>query len=354
MTDIEKWWQENKAQLWSFWQGYKEFQKSGETPLDSYYAMRNLYVKTNGWFNDIFQRLYSINHPAKPIKSFRNSFMCDVTASDVRAAVKGLDKNGYYIFPDRIPENYIDELVKFSMQNPTILQSDDHTAETNNVFFDPENLVATNYRFTQEQVINNETAQAIMADPVLLSVVQNYFRSQAMYCNVHMWWTTPYRCNEPSSTLAQLFHYDMDRFKFLNFFIYLTDVNTNNGPHCFIRTSHRRKPAALLEDRRFQDSEIKAHYDDADHIEITGKRGTIMAVDGRGFHKAKVPTQGNRLIFLISMSSSLFGQNYTRVPLQVKNPMLGEAISRDKELCSAYNVSYQAKEQSNKVLVPSR
>ena len=33
---------------------------------------------------------------------------------------------------------------------------------------------------------------------------------------------------------AQMFHFDMDRPKWLKFFIYINDVNEKNGPHFFI------------------------------------------------------------------------------------------------------------------------
>jgi len=79
-----------------------------------------------------------------------------------------------------------------------------------------------------------------------------------------------------------------------------------------------------------------------------------MAVDGRGFHKAKMPTQGNRLILLVSMASSLFGQDYGRTQLQVKDSALSEAVKRDAKLCSAYDLSYELSEATKKVLTATR
>lgn len=121
-----------------------------------------------------------------------------------------------------------------------------------------------------------------------------------------MWWSTP-ALKEPSSEAAQLYHFDMDRIKFLKFFIYLTDVTPSTGPHCFVAGSHRRKPAALLRDGRFQDHELERHYAPERFVEITGPKGTVLAADTRGFHKGKPLETGSRLIFQVEFAVNMFG-----------------------------------------------
>src|SRR2546422_398896 len=74
-----------------------------------------------------------------------------------------------------------------------------------------------------------------------------------------MWWTTS-RGPGDFSSAAQKFHYERDRFFFLNFFVYLTDVTTDPVPHVFVRGSHRRKPEQLRDDRRFEDEEITSCF----------------------------------------------------------------------------------------------
>ncbi len=96
---------------------------------------------------------------------------------------------------------------------------------------------------------------------------------------VAMWWTTPSR--EGSSAAAQQFHFDLDRLQFLKVFVYLTDVGPENGPHEFVRGSHRHLPVALRADRRFSDEEVLEHYGAEDRISVTGARGTIFVADTR-------------------------------------------------------------------------
>jgi hypothetical protein len=123
-----------------------------------------------------------------------------------------------------------------------------------------------------------------------------------------MWWSLP--GSKPGSKAAQMFHFDMDRIKFLKFFLYLTDVDEHNGPHSYIAGSHRRLPRALREDRRLTDAEVYAQYPPEKRIEIKGPRGTLCAVDTRGLHKGKQLVRGNRLIFQMEFAINLFGKYY--------------------------------------------
>ena len=122
----------------------------------------------------------------------------------------------------------------------------------------------------------------------------------------------PYR-ESPSSEAAQLFHFDMDRLKFIKFFIYLTDVDEEHGPHVYVARSHVRKPSLVRRDGRIVDEEILSAYGADAIVEITGPQGTILAVDTRGFHKGRAPEAGDRLMFQVEYANSLFGVPYNRI-----------------------------------------
>ena len=92
--------------------------------------------------------------------------------------------------------------------------------------------------------------------------------------------------------MAQLYHFDMDRPQFLKLFFYLTDVTPDTGPHCYVRASHRERPAALWRDGRHADDEVLALYGRASEVEITAPRGTLIAVDTSGFRKGKPLIRG--------------------------------------------------------------
>ena len=320
--------------------GYPEFKRTGKTPESAYLALRELYVRTDGHFNDVWQSLYAVKNPPVTLPPVNDRVLKGVTAKEIGNAVNALNRDGYYVFPQRVDDRLCQELHEFSLRTPAYMQKEGYYSKEPEKVFDPHNPVAPIYRFDGADTLNQAAAQAIMADPILLNTTQQYFKSSARYCNVQMWWTSPHECDSPSSQLAQMYHWDMDRVRFLNFFIYLTDVGPNDGPHAYIRNSHWRKPARFRQNNfcRFSDAECSEHYPAEDFVQITGPRGTIMAVDGRGFHKATMPTEGNRLIYLVSLSSSLFGQNYPRQPMFLEDENARNAYRAMPGLFDTYDI----------------
>jgi hypothetical protein len=165
-----------------------------------------------------------------------------------------------------------------------------------------------------EAILQDEAVQRVAGDSGLLAIAQAYFRAKAVQDLVAMWWSFP--GTQASSAAAQLYHFDMERIKFLKFFVYLSDVGPDNGPHCFIRGSHRRLPPALREHRRFVDEEVFQHYARTDEVRIQGPSGTLCAVDTRGLHKGAPLTAGYRLMFQVEFAINMFGGwFYPSVPL---------------------------------------
>jgi hypothetical protein len=133
----------------------------------------------------------------------------------------------------------------------------------------------------------------------------------------------------------------MDRIKWLKFFVYLTDVGPDNGPHSFVEGSHRsgEVPASLLQKgySRLTDDEVGATFSSDRFVEFVAPRGTVIAEDTRGLHKGKHVTRGDRLIFQMQFSNSLFGGDYppSRIA-EVNNEGLAEMINRFPRLYSNY------------------
>lgn len=370
---------ENLAAFKTFYSGYQTYLKTGETPHEAYVAMRKLFVESNGWFNDIFQLFYGLKNPGLPGPAAAGSVFTGISESHIKQAVEALDKDGCHVFPQRLPQAYIDELTEFALKTPAVLQYDrknpngkqppsmheagqtaaedgdyfklGHLVRNNDILFDADNLVATNYRFPEEAVLSCPAVQSIMADPVIVSVAKQYIRSQVMFSIAGMWWTTTFGCNEPSSALAQQFHFDMDRLKFITFFLYLTDVGPGDGPHCHVRGTFKRKPKELRRDGRFTDAEIEAVYDKERILEFTAPKGTLLITDGRGFHKAKMPTTGNRLVLEFELCSSMFGVAYPKSSFEIKSPALEKVYKNDPILWDHYNVIRKSAATRKKVLV---
>src|SRR6185503_13469174 len=125
---------------------------------------------------------------------------------------------------------------------------------------------------------------------------------------------------------GQLYHFDMDRIKWLKFFIYLTDVEAANGPHCFVRGSHRTHgiPSSLLSKgyARIRDAEVFQYYARETEVRFVAPRGTVIAEDTRGLHKGMEVLSGDRLMLQLQLSNSLFGAPYAPSSFRRMTPEL--------------------------------
>lgn len=317
--------------------GLREFEREGKTSDAAYSSMRRLYRTTNGRFNDMMGTVCRAFHP-KRAADLSQSIFSDVTKDEIKQASIQLRRDGCYQFARRLPATYCQSLLNFSLQTPGMAV----TLDGGNLLqiFDRRQPQAVRHQFQPEQLFLDPVVQTLTTDPYFFAIAQEYLGFNPVQDLLSMWWSAPQgRVSagasdrmeidsaksdgvSPDAVLldeaiasraAQLYHFDMDRFKFVKFFVYLTEVGTNNGPHCYVRGSHLRKPAALLRDERISDREIEQHYRAEDLLELTGPVGTILAVDTRGFHKGKPLLSGDRLIFQLQFSDSLFGQNYPSI-----------------------------------------
>ncbi len=144
----------------------------------------------------------------------------------------------------------------------------------------------------------------------IIAVAQSYLRCKPIFDVMAMWWHTAFS-KQPDKDAAQFYHFDMDRIKWLKFFIYLTDVGPANGPHSFVKGSHRTGGiAGQLRAKgyaRLTDEEVQACYPPERFVEFCALRGTVLAEDTRGLHKGKHVQVGDRLMLQLQFSNSLFG-----------------------------------------------
>lgn len=328
---------ETIGDLKCFATGYRQYKKSGVTPPGAYSSMRRLYRKTNGRFNDAMGSICKAIHRKQPC-NLQQSVFKNVSKQEVRNAADDIQKNGYHVFDRKLAPETCQKLLEFSLTHAaTPVTSNTTDGEVEKTIFDRANPQSIRHQFQADDLFQNETVQELATDPYLFSIAQEYLGFNPVFDVLAMWWSAPTRDAQLQSRAAQLYHFDMDRLKFVKFFVYLTDVETDNGPHCYIRGSHKRKPAELLKDARLSDEEILRHYPESNLVELTGKTGTILAVDTRGLHKGKPLEARDRLIFQVQFADSLFGQNYPliHIPTNLSNH-LADRISNNQRCYSNF------------------
>tara|TARA_B100000902_G_C27161614_1_gene839037 strand:- start:22 stop:984 length:963 start_codon:yes stop_codon:yes gene_type:complete len=278
-------------------------------------ALVNIYSKDNGIFMSKFHRLISYNR----VKENNG----DITKKK-GSIYYNLKKNGYHILNQKIDTNKVNKLIKLAYN----LKCDDGFTKRK---FNQNNLTSNRYIFDQNDLINDKTVQSLVMDKFFIKIARDYFNSEPIFDMAVMWWSTPFE-KEASSEAAQLYHYDCNgRVKWLKIFVYLTDVDEKNGPHHYIQGTHKigSKSKKLLSRGyiRISDDEIKKYYPKDDFKVIKGAKGTTFAADTLCWHKGKNLVKGNRLVFELNYTSSLFGFNNNLVVKKENNEFLKFCIN---------------------------
>ncbi|MDB5037623.1 MAG: hypothetical protein JWQ35_1151 [Bacteriovoracaceae bacterium] len=168
-----------------------------------------------------------------------------------------------------------------------------------------------------ETILASPHLMSIAADPEILSIVENYLGTVPTISVVATWWSF---AGKEAPKDAQLFHYDYDDYRFCKLFLYLTDVDMDSGPHCYVESTHTLEKIKQVREKCANESEL-AEFDksymhslrktDADILKyfgspiyLTGKAGSQFLVDTRGIHKGLLPTKNNRLLCQITYGVS--------------------------------------------------
>lgn len=321
--------------------GLRRFHNEGRTPESAYQSMIWLFCTSSGRFNDwMSQRIAKRNPPVNLPDTTGVLGMLDAP----RLAELGarLRRDGYVVFPSALSAEVCDRLLAFAARTPaTIRPMDGQSADvTREALYEPGNPQAVRYDYQPSDLLDQPDVQDLLADLSLLCLVQEYLGCEPKADVLSMWWHTAFQ-DHPDSMAAQYFHFDMDRFKWLKVFIYLTDVGPDNGPHAFVRGSHRTGaiPRHLL-DRgyvRLTDEEVAANFTAEGINTFTAPRGTIIVEDTRGLHKGVHVRDGARLILQLQFSNSLFGTNYPPAKMStIVSPDLKRLLELAPEIYRQY------------------
>ena len=273
-------------------------------------ALINLYSKDNGVSLLFFHNIMK----TKRVKKTKISSTIYENDKPLISAEE-LDEKGYAKFSQKLKANHVKELVKVAK-----------TLKCYNgekfVFFDEKKITNTRYNFDSNDLVNQSFIQKLIMDEYLIDIAREYFNSEPIFDMPAMWWSTPFG-EGPSTEAAQLYHFDLDRVKWLKIFFYVTDVDDFNGPHHYIEKTHKinSKPIELLSRgyQRISDDEIKNYYSSDSFKIIKGKEGSAFAADTLCWHKGKDLTKGNRLVLELNYTSSLFVKKGSKLKVKKEN-----------------------------------
>ena len=105
-----------------------------------------------------------------------------------------------------------------------------------------------------------------------------------------------------------LFHYDLDDYRALKFFFYLTDVDSLSGSHLCIAGSHKKRKLWHCISRCQSDKNIFNYYDSESIVSISGQAGFGFAEDPFCFHRGSPPVTSHRLMIQLEFALNDYGK----------------------------------------------
>lgn len=317
---------------------YKKFLVTGKTPHEVFMKLIETYCVTNGKFNESFNDKIKRINPPVSVPSTLEGVAGSFSSKDFSAVNYELNENGYVRFDKKLSTDLCKKIYDFALNTPATVPP----AYDKKVVYNPDKPLAEIYRFDMQDLINHSDFQDLIMDPVLVNIARNYLECEPIFDFPALWWTAAFS-KDPSHEAAQLYHFDMDRIKWLKIFFYINDVNPENGPHCYVKGSHKagNKPMELLKRgyTRIPDSDLKKYYKDQDFVELCGDAGVMFAGDTKCWHKGKHLTKGHRLVMEFEYTSSLFGANYPKLVVRKSSDKFRKFCDDNKTYSS--NIHFQ-------------
>jgi hypothetical protein len=293
-------------------------------------ALLRLHCRTNGKATALLTPLVRALRPPRR-REAAEGVLGVLSVSKLDEIAAAIARDGFHIFESRLSPSLCDEIEAYAGSTPAQIEESSTLA-----LFDPQRPVSKTYRIREKDIVANRGMQELMADRSILAVAETYLKTLPVLSGLNLWFSPAFG-NAPGDSAAQEFHFDFDPPPiWLLFFVYLTDVGPQNGPHVFVRGTHVPGNPGMKEllSRgyvRIPDEDIVRNFGAESIVELYGKRGTVLAVDTRGMHKGKMPVSGHRLMVQLSFTTPPFSTTHgDAVPLPDHiAPQLASALQTD-------------------------
>jgi hypothetical protein len=231
------------------------------------------------------------------------------SAPEYAHAITELREQGYTVLPWRLDEDRAARLTEHLSSTELTLISDDPSLDGRSARISYDNPLAEKYDVDVSDILSSHDAVELMLDRGVLRLAQDYLGSVPKIDICASWFSFP--VNRASARAATMFHFDLDRTRWLKIFFFLTDVTPTTGAHVFIPGTQRDSAIPVdLRKRgyaRMTDGDVRSACPEDLWTTIGGPRGTILLEDTRGIHKGLPVLEGHRLVLQFQYSQDLFG-----------------------------------------------
>ena len=143
-----------------------------------------------------------------------------------------------------------------------------------------------------QDILNAPYLLNLANDPRILDVASSFLGCKPTIGYMATWWSY---ATGMGAQQAENFHRDVDDWRFVKLFVYLTDVTSESGPHKYVlHSSPQNKLTAI---RRLEDDEVARTFGAENIRTMTATAGEGFLEDTYGIHKGQPVQSGHRLLF---------------------------------------------------------
>lgn len=194
------------------------------------------------------------------------------------------------------------------------------------------NIKSTKFFYKSDDLVNLKCVKELLLNKSIIDSARELLDSEPIINNVSCWHS--FVSKEPDKQAAQLWHFDMERPKWIKIFFFLTNCNSKNGPHCFISKTHKvggiPKRLRMLGYKRLDNELVESALNKDLIKEIICEKGAIVFEDTSGLHKGKQLLEGHRTIFQIEFATSMFGGLIDKIKINKDNDIVSRFNSEIK------------------------
>jgi hypothetical protein len=245
--------------------------------------------------------------PARPMSDIDATMFAGVKRREVVEALRAKGLFSGFMLAPAIRQ----EIAQFARETPCFGNFDRNLAFLPHDHADAERRfglsILSGHYF--ERILQCNAALTVQRDPLMLDVARHYLGGEARLITTRLWWSFPTSAaTDADMRLASQdkYHFDLDDWRMLKFFFYLTAVDQGCGPHIYVKGSHNRRTLrhqlTLLVGHSADD--VLGAYGADNATMLTGEAGLGFVEDPFGFHMGTVAKRSPRLMLEIGFGVS--------------------------------------------------
>lgn len=248
------------------------------------------------WWKFYFQRNFQNPAQRKKISDWLAKSRPHAETLDHTAAKEGADRlrdSGLHHLGQLLSQQQCDELITY-FNTCKVNDPYDASAPKFSPLSENRPKGAHIAHHNAHDIVNAPYLMDIANNPKVLDVVADFLGCKPTIGYIATWWSYP---TGEGPKQAENFHRDVDDWRFVKLFLYLTEVEQESGPHKYVL--HSSSKPVLNKIRRLNDDEVAQTFGEENIVTMTSQAGHAFLEDTYGVHKGQPLQSGHRLLFQV-------------------------------------------------------